>query len=80
MKQKHLESYLSSLPNRVFANPKIELEQYPTSVNLVSLQQTRIKDITLLFVPQMFETTFQNASEETLNPSDNFNVIHRHHP
>ncbi|KAL7476727.1 hypothetical protein ACHAW6_002567 [Cyclotella cf. meneghiniana] len=36
MKQKHLESYLSSLPNRVFTNPKIELEQYPTSVHLTS--------------------------------------------
>eukprot|EP00804_Cyclotella_cryptica_P016346 CCRYP_009910-RC/>CCRYP_009910-RC protein AED:0.08 eAED:0.08 QI:561/1/1/1/0.33/0/4/319/295 len=36
MKLKHLESHLSSLPNRVFANPKIELEQYPTSVHLTS--------------------------------------------
>jgi hypothetical protein len=36
MKLKHLESCLSSLPNRVFPNPKIELEQYPTSVHLTS--------------------------------------------
>jgi hypothetical protein len=36
MKQKHLESCLSSLPNRVFPSPKIELEQYPTSVPLAS--------------------------------------------
>ena len=36
MKQKHLESCLSSLPNRIFASPKIELEQYPTSVELTS--------------------------------------------
>ncbi|KAL3808473.1 hypothetical protein ACHAXA_000886 [Cyclostephanos tholiformis] len=36
MKLKHLESCLSSLPNRVFPSPKIELEQYPTSVHLSS--------------------------------------------
>ena len=36
MKQKHLESCLSSLPHRIFASPKIELEQYPTSVELTS--------------------------------------------
>ena len=36
MKQKHLESCLSSLPNRVFPDPKIELEQYPTSVHLAA--------------------------------------------
>lgn len=36
MKLKHLESCLSSLPNRVFPSPKIELEQYPTSVHLTS--------------------------------------------
>jgi len=36
MKLKHLESCLSSLPNRVFPNPKIELEQYPTSVHLAA--------------------------------------------
>ncbi|EED90330.1 predicted protein, partial [Thalassiosira pseudonana CCMP1335] len=36
MKQKHLESILSSLPHRVFPNPKIELEQYPTSFQLTS--------------------------------------------
>ncbi|KAL7543862.1 hypothetical protein ACHAXR_013231 [Thalassiosira sp. AJA248-18] len=36
MKQKHLESCLSSLPHRVFPNPKIELEQYPTSVHLTA--------------------------------------------
>ena len=36
MKQKHLESCLSSLPYRIFASPKIELEQYPTSVELTS--------------------------------------------
>ena len=36
MKLKHLESCLSSLPNRIFPNPKIELEQYPTSVHLTS--------------------------------------------
>lgn len=31
-----MESCLSSLPNRIFASPKIELEQYPTSVELTS--------------------------------------------
>jgi SAM-dependent methyltransferase len=36
MKLKHLESCLSSLPNRIFPNPKVELEQYPTSVHLTS--------------------------------------------
>lgn len=36
MKQKHLESCLSSLPNRIFAEPKIQLEQYPTSVTLAA--------------------------------------------
>jgi hypothetical protein len=36
MKLKRLESCLSSLPNRIFPNPKIELEQYPTSVHLTS--------------------------------------------
>jgi len=36
MKQKHLESCLSSIPNRVFPDPKIQLEQYPTSVNLAA--------------------------------------------
>ncbi|KAL7471041.1 hypothetical protein ACHAXS_013733 [Conticribra weissflogii] len=36
MKLKHLEYSLSSLPNRVFPNPKIALEQYPTSVHLTS--------------------------------------------
>ena len=36
MKQKHLESCLSSLPNRIFTEPKIQLEQYPTSVNLAA--------------------------------------------
>lgn len=36
MKLKHLESCLSSLPNRSFPNPKIELEQYPTSVHLTA--------------------------------------------
>jgi predicted RNA methylase len=36
MKQKHLESCLSSIPNRVFPDPKIQLEQYPTSVTLAA--------------------------------------------
>ena len=36
MKQKHLESCLSSLPNKIFREPKCELEQYPTSVNLTA--------------------------------------------
>eukprot|EP00569_Conticribra_weissflogii_P008502 CAMPEP_0171369006 /NCGR_PEP_ID=MMETSP0879-20121228/7097_1 /TAXON_ID=67004 /ORGANISM="Thalassiosira weissflogii, Strain CCMP1336" /LENGTH=141 /DNA_ID=CAMNT_0011877269 /DNA_START=25 /DNA_END=446 /DNA_ORIENTATION=- len=36
MKLKHLEYSLSSLPNRVFPNPKVALEQYPTSVHLTS--------------------------------------------
>lgn len=36
MKLKHLESCLSSLPNRIFPNPKIELEQYPTSAHLTA--------------------------------------------
>ena len=36
MKQKHLESCLSSIPNRIFPDPKIQLEQYPTSVNLAA--------------------------------------------
>ena len=36
MKQKHLESCLSSLPNKIFNEPKCELEQYPTSVNLTA--------------------------------------------
>ena len=36
MKQKHLESCLCSIPNRAFPDPKIQLEQYPTSVNLAA--------------------------------------------
>ena len=36
MKQKHLESILSSIPNRAFPEPKIQLEQYPTSFNLAA--------------------------------------------
>jgi len=36
MKLKHLESCLSSLPHRSFPNPKIELEQYATSVHLTA--------------------------------------------
>ena len=36
MKLKYLESYLSSLPHRFFPDPKIELEQYPTSANLTA--------------------------------------------
>lgn len=36
MKQKYLESCLSSLPHRIFPDPKIELEQYPTSVTLAA--------------------------------------------
>ena len=36
MKLKHLESCLSSLPCRRFSNPKVELEQYSTSVDLVA--------------------------------------------
>ena len=36
MKQKHLESCLSALPNKIFREPKCELEQYPTSVNLTA--------------------------------------------
>jgi len=34
MKLKHLESILSSLPNKTFHEPKITLEQYPTSAHL----------------------------------------------
>ncbi|KAL9185388.1 hypothetical protein ACHAXT_003165 [Thalassiosira profunda] len=34
--KKHLEYSLSSLPHRVFADPKIELEQYPTSAHLAA--------------------------------------------
>mmetsp|Transcript_26398 Transcript_26398/g.39015 ORF Transcript_26398/g.39015 Transcript_26398/m.39015 type:complete len:278 (-) Transcript_26398:67-900(-) len=35
MKQKHIESHLSSI-TREFTNPKIRLEQYPTSVELTA--------------------------------------------
>ena len=36
MKLKHLESILSSLPNKTFVEPKITLEQYPTSAQLTA--------------------------------------------
>ena len=36
MKQRHLESMLCSMPHRKFQEPKIELEQYPTSPELTA--------------------------------------------